>query len=173
MRNQNALLCQSVQQFLYSCNWDGQQLEDVDRPQHQLSEEFLSSWECLTVQQFLRLCGWEGERQPAKADLPIPVQPSHQPSLPNITPIANPHAAWLRLSVKQFFSHCNWQGRPVEDVEWGQLDPYARMKQRVRDCFGYLPWEGNPEIGTLPKSATKPLPPPVQEPTFLDLSDLF
>ncbi|MDV2990858.1 MAG: hypothetical protein N4J56_000512 [Chroococcidiopsis sp. SAG 2025] len=173
MRNRNTLLCQSVQQFLHSCNWDGQELEDADYPQHQLSEEFLSSWECLTVQQFLRLCGWEGEQQPVKNDLPIPTPLQHQSPQQHFTPIANPHAAWLRLSVKKFFSHCNWQGRPVEDVNWGQLDPYARMKQRVRDCFGYLPWEGNPEIGTLPKSATKLPPPLAPEPTFSDLSDLF
>jgi hypothetical protein len=173
MSNREFLLCQSVRQFLNSCNWDGTDL-DGDRPPHQLSKTFLASWECLTVQQFLHLCGWEGEQVDSIASSHLssqaqPLDSKQQAFIPSI----HPHAAWFRFSVNEFFSHCNWQGRPPEDVDWGQLDPYARMKQKVKECFQFIPWEGNPEIGTLPKAAVAVSQPKADEPTFTDLSDLF
>lgn len=171
MSNQDSLLCQSVQQFLNSCNWDGTNL-DADRPPHQLSETFLASWECLTVQQFLHLCGWEGKQQEDSSLFPQ-AQLLDLPKQQTFTPNLHPHATWFRFSVKEFFSHCNWQGRPLEDVDWGQLDPYARMKQKVKECFQFIPWEGKPEIGTLPKAAIAAPQSKADEPTFTDLSDLF
>ncbi len=165
MSRQDSWSCLTVQQFLHFCNWEDKPLESYQWQQEEKSIQ--ASWSCLTVQQFLRFCNWEGQAKAGEQSEPLPLYSS--------APLPNGHTSWQRLSVKEFFSLCNWHSLPLETQNWQHLDPYSRLKQQVSEFFQLIPWEGNPEIGTLPKSAAILFLPTVDdvEPTFTDLSDLF
>jgi len=85
--------------------------------------------------------------------------------------------SWQHLSVEAFFTACNWQGQAVELRPNGhEAAPSRSLEMTVGDFFRALPWEGTPEVGSLPK-------PPVMEViaggssenkvTIDELSDLF
>ena len=168
MSSQDSWPCQTVEQFLRLCNWEGKLPE---RPNSQEQESFLPlSWQCQTVENFFIQFNWSGRSQQFQ-----PSQNQLQPQLPKVATIA-PQDTLKRLSVKEFFIQCNWHGRSLEANSFGkQLDPYARLKQPVSEFFQFVPWEGQPEIGKLPSSAatTYQLPISAIEPKFSDLSDLF
>ena len=168
MSSQDSWPCQTVEQFLRLCNWEGKLPE---RPNSQEQESFLPlSWQCQTVENFFIQFNWSGRSQQFQ-----PSQNQLQPQLPKVATIA-PQDTLKRLSVKEFFIQCNWHGRSLETNSIGeQLDPYARLKQPVCEFFQFVPWEGQPEIGKLPSSAatTYQLPISAIEPKFSDLSDLF
>lgn len=157
--------CLTVEQFLHLCNWEGKQPErnwEQEKPIVQFS------WQCEKVEDFFSQFNWSGQ-----------VEEGHNlasqiPVVPRITAIATKETSLKRLLVKEFFTQCNWQGRTTEANRiLDQLDPYARLKLPVREFFGFIPWEGEPEIGRLPKSTTNFRPPTVTSPKFTDLSDLF
>lgn len=170
MSSRNAWSCLSVQQFLHSCNWEGQL---PVRPYWQEEETLQSSWQCQTVQEFFVQFNWSGQPQEFQLSQ-NPLQPQI-PKPSRVAAIASPQNTLKRLSVKEFFIQCNWHGRSQQvNRIWEQLDPYARLKQPVSEFFQFIPWEGEPEIGKLPKSATTfLLPIGATEPKFSDLSDLF
>ncbi len=169
MSSQDSWPCQTVEQFLRLCNWEGK-LPEI-RPNSQEQENFRPlSWQCQTVENFFIQFNWSGRSQQFQ-----PSQNQLQPQLPKVATIA-PQNTLKRLSVKEFFIQCNWHGRSQETSPIGeQLDPYARLKQSVCEFFQFVPWEGQPEIGKLPSSAatTYQLPISAIEPKFSDLSDLF
>jgi hypothetical protein len=168
MSSQDSWPCQTVEQFLRLCNWEGKLPE---RPYSQKQESFRPlSWQCQTVENFFIQFNWSGRSQQFQ-----PSQNQLQPQLPRVASIA-PQNTLKCLSVKEFFIQCNWHGRSQETSPIGeQLDPYARLKQSVCEFFQFVPWEGQPEIGKLPSSAatTYQLPISAIEPKFSDLSDLF
>lgn len=85
--------------------------------------------------------------------------------------------ARLRLSVEAFFSECNWHGQPLAIVQNGhKADPASRFNLLVGDFFRLLPWEGTPQVGSVPKAAPSLSPginsqPEEEEDATLD--DLF
>ena len=170
MSSQDSWSCLTVQQFLRLCNWEGKLPEIHNWQQEEPSVE--NSWQCQAVQDFFSQFNWEGQLEQPRIDSSQPINLSH---LPIFAAIATPQNALKRLCVKEFFTECNWQGRSLEaNCIWEQLDPYARLKQSVGEFFQFVPWEGEPEIGKLPSSATTFLQPKVApEPKFTDLSDLF
>jgi hypothetical protein len=161
MSGQDSLACLTVQQFLRLCNWEGKQQESHYRQQQ--PQSFKTSWKCFTLQEFFSRSNWEGQAE--AGEIESRGDTYHSPPR---------QISWQCISVKEFFSQFNWQEQPlVENSDWQHLDPYSRLKQQVREFFQFIPWEGNPEIGKLPKaSAALPLS-LVEEPTFTDLSDLF
>ena len=167
MSSQDSWPCQTVEQFLRLCNWEG----IPERPYSQKQESSLPlSWQCQTVENFFIQFNWSGRSQQFQ-----PGQNQLQPQLPKVATIA-PQNTLKCLSVKEFFIQCNWHGRSLETNSIGeQLDPYARLKQPVWEFFQFVPWLGQPEIGKLPSSAaiTYQLPISAIEPKFSDLSDLF
>ena len=167
MSSQDSWPCQTVEQFLRLCNWEG----IPERPYSQNQESSLPlSWQCQTVENFFIQFNWSGRSQQFQ-----PGQNQLQPQLPKVATIA-PQNTLKCLSVKEFFIQCNWHGRSLETNSIGeQLDPYARLKQPVWEFFQFVPWLGQPEIGKLPSSAaiTYQLPISAIEPKFSDLSDLF
>ena len=167
MSSQDSWPCQTVEQFLRLCNWEG----IPERPYSQKQESCLPlSWQCQTVENFFIQFNWSGRSQQFQ-----PGQNQLQPQLPKVATIA-PQNTLKCLSVKEFFIQCNWHGRSLETNSIGeQLDPYARLKQPVWEFFQFVPWLGQPEIGKLPSSAaiTYQLPISAIEPKFSDLSDLF
>ena len=169
MSSQDSWSCLTVGQFLRLCNWEGKLPEIHNLPQEEPSRE--NSWQCQAVDDFFSQFNWEGQLEQPK----INSQSINLPHLPIFAAIATPYNALKRLVVKEFFNKCNWQGRSLEANRiWEQLDPYARLKQPVGEFFQFVPWEGEPEIGKLPSSATTFLQPKVApEPKFTDLSDLF
>lgn len=161
----DSLSCLTVQQFLHLCNWEGKQPDcnwKQEKPIVQIS------WQCEKVEDFFSQFNWSGQVEEGDngANL-IPV-------VPRITAIATKETSLKRFLVKEFFTQCNWQGRTTEARRiLDQLDPYTRLKLPVREFFGFISWEGEPEIGTLAKSTTNFPPPTVTSPKFTDLSDLF
>lgn len=169
MSSQDSWPCRTVQEFLHSCNWDG-----VLTVGPYWEEEILqSSWQCQTVQEFFVQFNWSGQPQEFQLS-PHQLQPQI-PKPSRVAAVASPQNTLKRLSVKEFFIQCNWHGRSQQANPCEQLDPYARLKQPVKEFFQFVPWEGEPEIGKLPKSAatTFLLPIGATEPKFSDLSDLF
>ncbi len=82
----------------------------------------------------------------------------------------------LQLSVQEFFSQCNWQGQPLTQGSTGQpTDPASRWTLVVGDYFRLLPWEGTPEVGSVPKpsSATGTASSSEEEVTLIDLLEAF
>ncbi len=170
MSRRDSLSCLTVEQFLRGANWEGKLPEIHDWQQEESSQ--VNCWQCQTVENFFSQFNWSGQllEQPRQntsqsVGLPVPINAA----------IASPHNTLKRLAVKEFFTGCNWQGRSLEaNPIWEQLDPYARLKQPVGEFFQFVPWEGEPEIGKLPLSATTFFQPKVAlEPKFTDLSDLF
>lgn len=113
------------------------------------------SWSCLSVEKFLSLCNWEGQKKRGGA--------------------AKKQNSWQCLSVQEFFRHCNWQGQPLENRNWHERERASFLKEQVSEFFQFIPWEGNPEIGFLPKVSPIPelIPKARLETTFTDLSELF
>lgn len=166
MSSQDSWPCQTVEQFLRLCNWEG--IPECSYSQEQESSLQLSP-QCQTVENFFIQFNWSGRSQQFQ-----PSQNQLQPQLPKVATIAPQNT--LSLSVKEFFIQCNWHGRSQQTNSIGeQLDPYARLKQPVWEFFQFVPWSGQPEIGKLPSSAatTYQLPINAIEPKFSDLSDLF
>lgn len=170
MSSQDSWSCLTVQQFLRIGNWEGK-LPEIHNWQQEESS-LVNSWQCQAVDVFFSQFNWSGQllEQPR-----INSSQSINLSVPRVAAIASPQNILKRLGVKEFFTGCNWQGRSQEANRiWEQLDPYARLKQPVSEFFQFVPWEGEPEIGKLPLSATTFLQPKVTpEPKFTDLSDLF
>ena len=165
MNRADSWSCLTVEQFLHLCNWEGKQKE---RNWEQEKPIFQISWQCEKVEDFFSQFNWSGQ-----------VQERHNPAnlipvVPRLTAIATKETSLKRLLVKEFFTQCNWQGRTTDANRiLDQLDPYTRLKQSVSEFFGFISWEGEPEIGTLPKSTTTFVQPTVTSPKFIDLTDLF
>ncbi len=131
------------------------------------------SWSCLSVQKFFSLCNWQGQALENR-------NWQHQDQSLNFTlqaqqaTIANCLDSWQCLSVQEFFSLYNWQGQALENRNWHQVDPSSCLTLQVREFFQFISWEGNPEIGALPK--VKSIPEPTHL-AFVDtttfLSELF
>lgn len=85
--------------------------------------------------------------------------------------------ARLQLSVQAFFGECNWYGQTAAIIQNGhQADPASRFNLLVGDFFRLLPWEGMPEVGSVPK-APPPSPAmnsqPEEDATLDELFDTF
>lgn len=168
MSTEDSWSCLTVQHFLRSCNWEGKLPEIHNLPPEKSHQ---NSWQTQVVQDFFNEFNWSGEQLE---------QPRHSCS-ESINLLVRQNAytcaqtSLKRLLVKEFFNQCNWQGRSLEAYRiWEQLDPYARLKQPVREFFQFISWEGEPEIGKLPSSATTFFQPTVApQPKLSDLTDLF
>lgn len=180
MSSQDSWSCLSVQEFFSLCNWQAQkevgELRSwgVGEKEESLSYAPLplcpsaplffcpDSWQYLSVQKFFSLCNWQGQ-----TEAPLPLCPS--------APLLLCPDSWQCLSVKKFFSLCSWQGQSLENRNGHHADPSSRLKEQVREFFQFIPWEGNPEIGSLPKVSSIPEPTPSAfvETTLTDLSELF
>ncbi len=144
----------SVEEFFNRCNWQGQLLMPqavATEANHQID------WQCLSVQEFFNLCNWQGQLPPMPQALATE---------------ANHHTSWQCLSVQEFFNRCNWQGQPLESRDWHH-DPYSHLKAPVREFFQFIPWEGKPEIGSLPNTSTSAPSLATFKLTLTDLSELF
>jgi len=127
------------------------------------------SWSCLSVQKFFSLCNWQGQALENR-------NWQHQDQLQAQATIANCLDSWQCLSVQEFFSLCNWQGQALENRNWHQVDPSSCLTLQVREFFLFISWEGNPEIGALPKVTSIPEPTHLaflDTTTLKDLSELF
>jgi hypothetical protein len=173
MSRQSSWQCLSVQEFFSLCNWQGQALENSNW-QHQNQPLNLSLCQCLSVQEFFSLCNWQGQAlensnwQYQNQSLILSLQAAE-------ATIASRLDSWQCLSVQEFFSLCNWQGQPLDNSNWHPTNQWSRLTLQVGKFFRFIPWEGNPQIGSLPQVS------PIPEPTTLapvattltDLSDLF
>ena len=169
--------CLSVKNFFSDCNWQGQPLEKhneqhqnqpVNLQQAQLTIARRDSWQCLSVQNFFSDCNWQG--QPLKSR-----NAQHQPvNLQQAQARGTSRDSWQCLSVQHFFNNCNWQGQPLDKRNEYHINPPSRSQQPVKEFFQLIPWEGNPEIGSLPKISSMPvlISTPV-EMRLTDLSKLF
>ncbi len=106
-----------------------------------------TSWQCLSLQEFFSLSNWQG--QPQKRH-----NWQHQNQLLNLNKqaqatLARRQASWQCLSVQEFFSLSNWQGQ-LQRHNWQHTKPSSLLTQ-VREFFEFIPWEGSPAIGSLPK----------------------
>ena len=87
--------------------------------------------------------------------------------------------ARLQLSVQAFFGECNWHGQTAAIIQNGhQADPTSRFNLLVGDFFRLLPWEGMPEVGSVPKApppspAMRNAQPEEEDATLDELFDTF
>ncbi|MUL36850.1 hypothetical protein [Gloeocapsopsis dulcis] len=169
MSSQDSWSCLSVQQFFSLCNWQGQALENYWQYPNQPLNSTL--WQSLSVQQFFSLCNWQGQ---VLEDNWQHLDPSLYLTLQAEAAIANHHTSWQCLSVQEFFSLCHWQGQRLERT-WHLADSSMHLTFQVREFFQFLPWEGNPEIGSLPNdlSTSEPTLKGLVTTTLTDLSELF
>lgn len=132
------------------------------------------SWQCLSVQEFFSLCNWQGQPLESRNG-------QHQDQVLQLTlqaaeaTGAKHQTSWQCLSVEEFFNLSNWQGQPLENTNGHHREPSSRLQEQVREFFQFIPWEGNPEIGSLPKVSSIPglTLSACVETTLTDLSELF
>jgi len=169
MSSQDSWSCLSVQEFLSLGNWQGQLRENCNGQQQQALT--LTHWQCLSVQEFFSLTNWQGQLRENRND-------HYQDQFLQLTlqaeaAIASRLNSWQCLSVQEFFRLTNWQGQLQENYNWHSIDQSSRLTLQVQDFFEFMSWEGNPEIGSLPKASSLPdLVTPIKT-TLTDLSTLF
>ena len=160
MSSQDSWSCLTVQKFFSLCNWQGQ-LQVGETESFSCAPSLLgqTSWQCLSVEELFSLCNWQGQFKVGEQDKWAEEKESF----------------WQCLSVTEFFSLCNWQGQPLENRNWQHANPFSCLILPVRKFFQYIPWEGNPEIGSLPEISPilEPTPANPVEITLTDLSELF
>ncbi len=168
--------CLKVAEFFKLCNWQLlpqalPKLQPLDPPETTaLQQVNPPASSCLSVKEFFELCNWQ-------------LLPQALPSLPHIE---QPQSASLQqtaspscLSVKEFFNLCNWQLLPLVPVENSYLPPQVEQPVSlntlpVQEFFQFIPWDGSPEIGSLPQpTPIVMLPAQEKSPTLNDLSNLF
>lgn len=174
MSNFASLSCLKVAEFFKLCNWQllpqaKPNLPPLAPPETKVLQQVKPvASSCLTVKEFFTLCNWQ-------------LLPQALPNLQHLdqTPSASvQQVSPSCLSVKEFFNLCNWQLLPQGNC---YLPPQVEQKANtttltlpVQEFFQFIPWDGSPEIGSLPQP-TVMLEPVAQEraPTFNDLSNLF
>jgi len=162
MSSQDSWLHLSVGEFFNLHNWQGQPLGQQNGHQHRGVASLPDAWGKLSVREFFSFSNWQGQ--------PIEDRSWHEhrgvASLPN---------TWEKLLVREFFSFSNWQGQPIEYRNGQPPDLSRYLTLQVKDFFQLIPWENNPEIGSLPKSSSIPdsYSLGTRKSTLSDLSDLF
>jgi len=172
MSDSASLACLKVAEFFKLCNWQllPQAKPNLQRPSPPettvLQQANPPAASCLSVKEFFNLCNWQ-------------LLPQALPSLSHLDQIQSNSpqqtASLSCLSVKEFFNLCNWQLVPLENT---YLPPQVEQAVSlntlpVQQFFQFIPWDGSPEIGSLPQQTV--MLPIAQEkaPTLNDLSNLF
>ncbi|MBW4577284.1 MAG: hypothetical protein KME08_18590 [Aphanothece sp. CMT-3BRIN-NPC111] len=180
MSNQGSWLRLSVEKFFSDGNWQGQPLENCNSQyQHQsgnltvqasaIIAKLPDNWGCLSVEGFFNLSNWQGQplgNHNWQHQDQVLQAPATVISLPD---------NWECLSVQEFFSLGNWQGQPQQKHSLHPVVSSDYLTMQVKEFFQFMPWEANPEIGSLPQNSSIPDSTPVGfvETTLSNLSDLF
>lgn len=80
--------------------------------------------------------------------------------------------SWLEESVQEFFGRCNWLGNPLEGQNHQATGQPLSLTLSVAQFFRAFAWEGIPEVGAMPVSASLPTA-SVPEPSEVTIDDLF
>jgi hypothetical protein len=123
-----------------------------------------TSWQSWSLQKFFNNINWQGSATPVNLESPtdkINAKPT----------------VWEFLTVGQFFKGCNWQGLPQFKLEKESAlaaTSTSTLVLPVKDFFRSIDWDGNPEIGALPKlSLTSIHAPSEAEINLKNLDQLF
>ncbi|WP_009630669.1 hypothetical protein [Synechocystis sp. PCC 7509] len=159
MNSSDSFLGLTVGDYFNSCNWQlvPPPINNYVLPQHAKitcpQRSIILSR--LTVEEFFNSCNWQmlPQIEPDEGDYSISTLPQLQAEK---DAFPNPSTALPCLTVTEFFSLCNWHCLPIE-VRQTQLLPLEQkphLTWQVQAFLQIIPWEGSPDIGSLPQPST-------------------